>query len=191
MSARLRALTLAAALALWPSLALSHGMTLFATVEGDVVSGHAAYVGGGRAAGASIVLADDRGETLWSGRADEDGAFLWRAAWGAAGPRDVVLFAVDGEGHRAEARIAKARFAPDATTRIGVCADVAAAVEAAVARQIRPLLEAQHAAAHRARLSDLLGGLGVLFGLAAGALWWFERRRRARPEQASERGGGS
>jgi nickel transport protein len=49
-------------------------------------------------------------------------------------------------------------------------------VERAVARQIRPLREALEAERSRARLHDILGGLGYIAGLAGLALWWRSRK---------------
>ena len=49
-------------------------------------------------------------------------------------------------------------------------------VEAAVARQIRPLLESYAAAEGRLRLNDIVGGIGMIVGLAGIALWLSARR---------------
>jgi nickel transport protein len=51
-----------------------------------------------------------------------------------------------------------------------------AAIERAVARQVRPLREEVAAARDAARLQDILGGIGYLFGLTGLALWWRGRR---------------
>lgn len=53
-----------------------------------------------------------------------------------------------------------------------------AALERAVARQVRPLREELAEARSRAALRDLLGGLGYLFGLAGIGLWWRVRAER-------------
>jgi len=50
-----------------------------------------------------------------------------------------------------------------------------AALERAVARQVRPLREELAAASARAGFRDLLGGIGYIFGLAGLALWWRSR----------------
>ncbi|NEV60866.1 hypothetical protein G3446_02965 [Thiorhodococcus minor] len=51
-----------------------------------------------------------------------------------------------------------------------------AAIELAVARQIRPLREQLAAAQDRARLTDILGGIGYIIGIMGLALWWKSRR---------------
>jgi nickel transport protein len=55
-----------------------------------------------------------------------------------------------------------------------------AAIDRAVARQIRPLREQLIAAQDEIRLRDILGGLGYLFGLTGLALWWHRRRPNTR-----------
>jgi nickel transport protein len=50
------------------------------------------------------------------------------------------------------------------------------AVDAAVARQLRPLLEAYEAAEGRTRFNDIMGGIGMIMGLAGLALWGSTRR---------------
>lgn len=57
---------------------------------------------------------------------------------------------------------------------------VFAAIEQAVARQVRPLRESLAEAQARAGLRDVLGGIGYIFGLAGLGLWWTSRRDRLR-----------
>jgi len=63
---------------------------------------------------------------------------------------------------------------------------VSAAIEQAVARQVRPLREALAQAQGRTQLRDILGGIGYILGIAGIGIWWSARRRRRR-ETASER----
>ena len=55
---------------------------------------------------------------------------------------------------------------------------LAAAIERAVARQVRPLREEALAAREAVQLRDVLGGLGYILGLAGLGLWWRCRRGR-------------
>ncbi len=55
---------------------------------------------------------------------------------------------------------------------------VEAQVDKAVARQLRPLIEAQTQAEGRVRLNDVMGGIGMIVGLAGAGLWATSRRRR-------------
>lgn len=54
---------------------------------------------------------------------------------------------------------------------------IARLVDVAVARQIRPLLEAQEAAQDKLRFNDIAGGIGMIVGLAGAALWASARRK--------------
>jgi nickel transport protein len=54
--------------------------------------------------------------------------------------------------------------------------DLIAAIERAVARQVRPLREAAAAARDAAGFRDVLGGIGYIVGLAGLGLWWQCRR---------------
>jgi nickel transport protein len=57
----------------------------------------------------------------------------------------------------------------------GIDAALTAAIELAVARQLRPLREELAAARATAGLRDVLGGIGYIIGLAGLALWWRAR----------------
>ncbi|MEP9351358.1 cobalamin biosynthesis protein CbiM [Xanthobacter sp. KR7-225] len=61
-------------------------------------------------------------------------------------------------------------------------AALAALVDVAVARQIRPLLEAEAEAEGRVRFNDVMGGIGMIVGLAGAALWASSRRAPRGPQ---------
>ena len=69
------------------------------------------------------------------------------------------------------------RRAAPAGDDAALAALVAAEVDKAVARQIRPLLEASAAAEARLRLNDILGGLGWIAGLVGVGLVVARRRK--------------
>jgi nickel transport protein len=56
---------------------------------------------------------------------------------------------------------------------------MAAAIERAVARQVRPLREDALAAREAVQFRDVLGGIGYILGLAGLGLWWRCRRSQA------------
>lgn len=60
-----------------------------------------------------------------------------------------------------------------------------AALELAVARQLRPLREELAAARATASMRDVLGGIGYILGLAGIALWWRARGSGARTDTGS------
>ena len=119
-------------------------------------------------------------------------------SWGpVARPRLNLVFEAFVEV--AEVRIGAERFAgsvPPAPASMGPAGTVPApapdtrapdtraielAVDRAVERQIRPLLEAYDAAEGRLRFNDIVGGIGMIVGLAGIALWAASRRRKDGP----------
>jgi len=163
----------------------AHRLRVFATVEGGAIEGHAFFVGGGRPDGAAVRFVR-AGEVVHATTTDAEGAFAWRPE--EPGPVTVVVD--PGGGHTAEVTLGAERFggaaasadalvsAAEASAPNALDPDIEAALEAAVARQIRPLLEAQAEAAGRIRFNDVMGGIGMIVGLAGVALW---ARTRVRP----------
>ena len=164
------------------SPAAAHRLKLFATLENETISGYAFFVGAGRAQDAEIVIADQSGTEIARIQTDAKGAFAWKSS----GVQTYRLTANTGDGHVATSLIDKNRFAPasedeeDETnaTRLSV-AEIERAVDAAVARQLRPLIEAQEKAEARIRFNDVMGGIGMIIGLAGIALWASARRRKS------------
>lgn len=68
----------------------------------------------------------------------------------------------------------------DAESRETLDRHTIAAIEQAVARQLHPLREQLLAAQDRARLQDILGGIGYILGLTGLALWWHARSKGPR-----------
>ena len=181
----LASLTCALLLTSAPS-AFAHRLKLFATLEGDMISGFAFFIGAGRAQDAEIAVRDDSGSELARLRTDGLGAFSWRATI----PQTYRLTVDAGDGHVAEAAIDGQRFSgasssdgldetvPAPSSAI-TQAQIERAVDAAVARQMRPLLEAYEKAEARLRFNDIMGGIGMIIGLAGLALWMSARRRRS------------
>ena len=115
-----------------------------------------------------------------------------------------MIIVNSGDGHAAEARLPLERLTahaapeappepapvvqgetgapllidPGSALRPADLALIERKVEAAVARQIGPLLEAYALAEGRVRFNDVMGGIGMITGLAGIALWASSRRRR-------------
>lgn len=68
----------------------------------------------------------------------------------------------------------------------GIDPALTAALELAVARQLRPLREELAAARATASMRDVLGGIGYILGLAGIALWWRARASGASACDGSE-----
>jgi nickel transport protein len=201
-----RLIAIALALLALANPAMAHRLKLFVTVEGATVTGYAFFVGGGRPQGVTVIVKDGTNAEVFRGTTDEAGAFAWTAPRAA----DYTLSIDTGDGHMVEERIAANRFAgipaatapasappspvpspppaaaaapappacsPDPAT---LSALVEAATERALARHIRPLIEAQNEAESRLRLNDIVGGVGMIIGLAGAWMWALARRRPER-----------
>jgi nickel transport protein len=206
----LRIALAALGVALAPLPAAAHRLKVFATVEGGTVSGYAFFIGGGRPGGAQVTFRDAAGRTLGAAVTDAEGAFAFTPSRPEA--VTVVVDAGDGHAAEASlaadrfASAAAATAAPGtvdappgapsgpasgasapavaAGASAAACdpAALAALVDTAVARQIRPLLEAQAEADGRVRFNDVMGGIGMIVGLAGAALWASARRGPRAPK---------
>lgn len=174
--------------------AMAHRLKLFATVEAGEVVAEAFFVGGGRPEGVTVILRDGGGAEIGRGRTDTAGLVRLRPAR----PGEVTVEVDAGDGHATAVRLAADRFGiegtgpgaaaatvPAASAKPPAPADgeilrreIEAAVDRAVARQTRPLLEALERAEARLRFNDIAGGVGMIVGLVGLGLWASARRRR-------------
>jgi nickel transport protein len=179
---------LISALILTATPAAAHRLRVHAFPAGAEIEGSAYYAGGGPAPGVLIQVLDARGQTLAELHPDAEGRFRYQAQ--ASG--DLLIVALSGDGHRAEWPVSGAERAPGpaaparpgqpppapGTPEPALTPAAAAAIERAVARQLRPLREELAATREALRLQDILGGIGYLFGLAGLYLW-----RRGNPQR--------
>jgi nickel transport protein len=176
--------------------ASAHRLKVFVTIEGDTIRGYAFFVGGGRAALVPWSARDAAGGAIAAGNTDAQGGFAFAAPQPPVS--DVTVTVDTREGHVASATLAAARLGgtataavPDpATARGGAAAPaslsadaaaqadrhLAATVEAAVQRQVAPLLERLEEMDSRLRFADVLSGVFLILGLAGAALWARGRR---------------
>jgi nickel transport protein len=162
--------------------AQAHKLKVFAAAEGTEISGYAYFSGGARAMEvAGQVLAPD-GTLVTSLRTNDRGEFRFQAT-----KRMDYVIAIDaGDGHAARTTV----LAGDLPKVLpaGPSESVApmveptaipetSAIEAAVARQIRPLREQLDAYEDKLRLHDILGGIGTIFGLFGTFAWLAARKR--------------
>lgn len=193
MRSRVLLLSLAAALA-FAAPAVAHKLKVFAAVRGDAVAGYAFFIGGGRAAGTPWIARNGAGAEIASGATDDGGGFRFVPPQPLAS--DITVTVDTHEGHIASATVAASRFGaadagaapgpapadtgPGETDKGGARAadeHVAALVEAAVQRQVEPLLERMEAMDDRLRFTDVMSGIFLIVGLAGIGLWARGRRR--------------
>lgn len=179
--------------------AMAHKLKVFAAVAGTAIEGRVYFVGGGAAQDVPVALYNGAGEIVTTTRTSApEGRFSF-----AVSVRDTYRITADAQdGHRADFVIADGRFAdtlPVATTvgegggaadgpvppveiagsRAATSTGDGAAMEAAVARQLAPLLDEIDTLRETLAFRDILGTTGIIFG-AFGA-WALFASRRKRP----------
>jgi nickel transport protein len=181
--------------------AFAHKLKVFALVDGDHIAGSVYFVGGARATGAAVTVTDPNGTELARLAPDAEGAFRFRPTQRI----DHMIIADTSDGHVARwtiradtlpAGLGAAAPTPDPEPSAAAVAPreaepvqsmtkapvsdeaLGAAIEQAVARQLRPLRQQLEAHDSRVRLQDVLGGIGYIAGLAGLGLWWYGARRR-------------
>ncbi len=184
----MKPVVLIAALTLASTPAWAHKLKVFAAAEGARIVGTAYFAGGGKAQNSSGRLLAADGSVVAEFRTDSNGAFRLEV-----GSRQDYRVAVDsGDGHVAEARVAAAEL-PETLPASGTAAPAPVqavpaaqpapatdAVELAVARQLLPLRQQIDALEERTRFSDIMGGVGTIFG-AFGIYAWIAARRNRKP----------
>jgi nickel transport protein len=178
---------LAAALPAGPAAA--HNLIVYATADGATVSGRAYFAGGGAPRGAEVMVLAPDGSELARTTTDEQGAFRFEATVrcdheivveGGPGHRGAYtlpaselpagLPAWQGVAEEADADVAAGQPAPDRTSRTRPGSE-------ALADQIRELRRELDAYHHRARLHEVIGGVGYIVGVAGLAFFLLGRRR--------------
>ena len=168
---RARLLLLAPLLALClAGPALAHKLRVYATHDGSEISGRAFFIGGGGARGVDWVARDSGGVTVATGQTDDNGGFRFALPTAAAG---LTVSVNTGDGHMASATLGGVAEAP---APAAAAASDTAAIEAAVARQVAPLLARIEEMDARLRFTDALSGVFFILGLAGMALWARGRR---------------
>lgn len=171
--------------------ASAHKLKVFATVEGGAITGYAFFIGGGRPEGSSWVAKDAQGAQIAAGETDAEGRFVFDVPNTVAS--DVTVTVDTHEAHIASATVSAMRFGVLAPAAASVVSDaeapqdapnpsltdrqIAALVDAAVQRQVEPLLERIEQMDSRLRFVDILSGLFFIAGLAGMAMWARSRRK--------------
>jgi len=187
--------------------AWAHKIKLFAAVEGKVISGYGYFPGGGRLKNARLDVIGPDGQKIGEILTNENGEFSYEAKVRVdhqlvmdSGDGHLAKFLISadelpqslpGPGTAAQAAPAPATqeaakpappAAQEAVKPVVPALDqekLAALVEKAVSRQVRPLREQIEAWEEKIRWHDVLGGLGYLFGVCGLAFFLIGRRRGA------------
>ena len=185
--------------------ARAHKIKLFATGEGRAIAGYVYFPGGGRARGVTVQALAPDGSPLGQATTDADGAFSLAAKFRC----DHQLVVQTADGHRATFRVEASELsaelpayggaapatraepsakAPGTSVAAPPADELAAMVEEAVRKQVRPLREQLEGYEERRRLHDIIGGIGYIVGVAGIAFYFLGARRRGAARENGPRG---
>ena len=189
MSSRLKHLLVIVIPMLFAPTGWAHGINLFATVEGSTIQGTLLYADGTPAAKAPVTAFGPNGDVNAEAKTDESGRFSFQTRVrcrhrlvGDAGQGHRGLFTIAAEDLSAslpttlpepvaplpESALAELPGESSVVTPVeadAMHAEFDARLEAAVARQLRPLREQIDRYEKKIRIRDVIGGIGYLFGL--------------------------
>jgi nickel transport protein len=176
--------------------AFAHKVTIFAWVEGDTVHTESKFSGGRVAKQAPIEVYDWAGALLLEGRTDDEGRFAFKTPK----QEELRIVLVAGAGHRNEWVVKAEEFAgharpaadddtvlPKQTEPVGAAhlpgridvsrEDLQTMIEAALEKQLEPVLRRLHQMDEEPRLADIVGGIGYILGLVGLGAYIHYRRR--------------
>jgi nickel transport protein len=184
--------------------ALAHKVTIFAWVEGDTVHTQSKFSGGKRAKNSTVVVYDMDGNQLLEGKTDENGEFSFKvpkrtglkvalkasmghlAEWTIpveeiTGVTDVSASAAPEINKDTPARDTAPLVGEQESSPTGIGLDreeVQALIDASLDKKLAPVLSMLADAAEPGpRLSEVLGGIGYIFGLVGVGLYFSSRRK--------------
>ena len=194
-----RMIALTAALAATSGVAQAHKLNLFTYVEGSKVHVDGYFADGTKARQSSVTVRNSAREIIVEGSTDEQGQFSFTLAT----PSALQIVLNSGLGHQAEALLSEGEFGGDTpeTTAAAIPAPTknmavaskatptAAAtmatfdaqqlettVQRAVSEGLRPLAKEIMELREKAKVSDMIGGVGFIVGVFG--MWALLRSRR-------------
>lgn len=179
----------------------AHKVKMFASAEGNLITGYVYYTTGGKPKNATVLVQDHAGNLLAEITANEQGEFTYIAET----QQDYVFVLDLADGHRTSFTVkaeelttalpapasepAPASQSKQATEMPEHIADnstnpkisleeLEKIVEKAVAKQIRPLREQLDQYEEKICLHDILGGIGYILGLMGLGYFLWARKKR-------------
>ncbi|PID42390.1 MAG: cobalt ABC transporter permease [Gammaproteobacteria bacterium] len=197
---QLKSILISLILTLWSVGAAAHNVLGGVYVIGDQVEGEIGFSNGDMApAGSPVTVTDAEGRQIAATTTNEDGFFTFKVTQRI----DHFIAADLGSGHifkyvlkseelpdslgstsvsenSAEPVVSESHQTPENSENRADAVDSAelqAMIEKAVARQIKPLRKDLNAFKEHASVSDVLGGIGYIFGLCGLGIWFNQRKK--------------
>jgi nickel transport protein len=168
---------------LMASAAAAHQIHLSAVVDGRMIRGQATALGDEPLAGATVTAYDPSGRAIGRATTDAAGRFVMEVRRRA----DHRLVLDAGEGHAVErlvpaeqlpADLPTGRQPPEATPSSAAESPELLAELQAIRQQLSDLRLELDRYQNRIRLTDILGGLGCIFGVMGVAFYFLGTRRK-------------
>ena len=170
--------------------ALAHKVMIFAWVEGDTVFTESKFSGGKKVMNAPVVIFDKDGKKLLEGTTDNQGEFSFKI------PKvtDLRIVLNAAMGHKAEwtvpeteireaGNIVEKKTAVETSGPIPVGlskAEVQKIVEDSLDKKLRPIVRMITESKNtKPSLSEIIGGIGYIFGLMGVALYFKNRGKKS------------
>lgn len=169
--------------------ALAHKVTIFGWVEGDTVLTESKFSGGKKAINAPVVVFDKDGKKLLEGKTDNKGEFSFKI------PKvtDLRIVLNAAMGHKAEWMIPeseireagpivekKSAAEPTGPISVGLSKEeVQKIVEDSLDKKLRPIVRMMTESKNsKPSFSEIIGGIGYIFGLMGLALYFKNRSKK-------------
>ena len=188
--------------------AFAHKVTIFAWVEGDTVYTQSKFSKGKKVKGAPIIVFDSRGNQILAGKTDEKGMFSFkvpqkndlkvvlqasmghRAEWMI--PAEEIISATSHKSSIPEtdeqavtnksfasAGVKTVRELSGATTTGLQKKEIQELIDASLDKKLAPIINMLANAQNREPgITDIIGGIGYIFGLVGIALYFANRRKK-------------
>ncbi len=169
--------------------ALAHKVMIFAWVEGDTVFTESKFSGGKKAINAPVEIFDKDGNKLLEGTTDKEGEFSFKV------PKvtDLKIVLNAAMGHKAEwtvqeleireaANMLEKKSGSETSGSISVGLskeEMRKIVEESLDKKLRPIVRMMtEAKNNKPSLSEIIGGIGYIFGLMGVALYFSNRGKK-------------
>jgi len=163
--------------------AQAHSIRIFAAREGDAIKGCGYFSGGSKAENVEVKVFDANNKLLTQMKTDADGTFVLKQP--AAG---FFRFEINsGDGHKAEYILNETAIKESANAPAGepVAANISSEalrniVREELGREMFQLKKQLDEAEHQRRVSDIIGGIGYILGIAGIAFYLSVRNKSRR-----------
>jgi nickel transport protein len=173
----------------------AHKVTIFAWVEGDTVHTQSKFSGGKRAKNSVVVVYDNEGNQLLEGKTDDNGEFSFKvpqktelkvalkASMGHLAEWTIPLEEIagtvdDSDQHTHSALDTQTESTSPAGSAVGVTREeVRTLIDASLDRKLAPIASMLADSMDSGpSVSEILGGIGYIFGLVGVAMYFSKRR---------------